>query len=425
MAHPLTLKVMRLSRPTLAEAVTQPLAGDQRAVFAPAVRDMVQNGPAQAGTMLGDSSSGESGDVALLGLLPLSETLELPRAVGAMYLGETFAAHVCVCNESTATVRDVAVQVAMQTQAQTQAQAQAPPLVLADTAGQPRVLAGGQPLNLQVAHEVKELGTHVLTCGVAYTTAQGERRVLQRAFKFQAANPLVVKTKVNHLARDVLLEVQVHNAAAHAMALERLRFDAAAPFALAADLNAAAALLPGYMLPGDVRQYLYRLRPQHAAGAPQDPEHVRALHYAAALGKLDIVWRGPFGSVGRLQTSQLVRRPPGMFLLDVEHVHAVADRVVVEQPFAVRVRVRNLSEAAMDVVASSAAAAHAHPAVVACGPAQHVLGRLDVGATAEFDLELLPLAPGVHRVGAVALADAVSGYTREIDHLLDVHVHAS
>ncbi|KAI7826767.1 hypothetical protein BX661DRAFT_30239 [Kickxella alabastrina] len=342
--HPLTLKVMRLSRPTLADTRQQLAADSTESVLAPPLRDIEQNYPTQSGLVLSDMHI--AGDTALpLDALPLTETLVLPRAFGTMYLGETFLAHLCICNESSFVVRDVSVQVAMQTATQQLA-------LLGSSTGDAakQQLATRQPLNLQVTHEIKELGAHVLGCSIAYLSAQGERRTLQKSFKFQVANPLVVKTKVNHLERDVLLEVQVHNATQGAMALERLRFEPAAPFS-AEDLSAGVfGSRAGFVNPGDVRQYLYRLHVP--AKGPLSVEQERAIRYATAMGKLDILWRGAFGSVGRLQTSQLLRKSPGMFLLETDSARVLgsdSNEAAIEEPFVACVRVRNVSERRMAV----------------------------------------------------------------------------
>ncbi|KAJ2355848.1 hypothetical protein GGF43_002439 [Coemansia sp. RSA 2618] len=413
-SHPLTLKVMRLSRPTLADARALP-ADSSTAVLAQALRDAEQNRPTASGQIFSDLQLPDA--LHPLDAFPLSETLVLPRAFGSMFLGETFSAQMCVCNESAFVVRDVSVKVVMQTATQQV------PLLDSRAAQQ---LAAGQPLNLQAAHEIKELGTHVLGCTIAYLSPQGEHRTLQRSFRFQAANPLVVKTKVNHLARDVLLEVQVHNATHATMVLERLRFEPASPFS-AEDLNAPGgdcALLwgssAGFVLPGDARQYLYRLRPP-VAPAEASVEQERAVQYATALGKLDILWRGAFGSVGRLQTSQLLRKSPGMFLIEVDKAEVVGGAdVAIEEPFITRARVRNVSERTMTV--SATVNAQKHPLVMPCGPSRHDIGELAVGEAREIELEFLPLAAGVQRFGAMVFVDSASGYTRELDHLLDVFV---
>ncbi|KAJ2138170.1 hypothetical protein J3F82_005984 [Coemansia sp. RSA 637] len=418
-SHPLTLKVMRLSRPTLADTRTLPM-DSSTAVLAQALREAEQNRPTASGQIFSDL---QLSDAQLpLDAFPLSETLVLPRTFGTMFLGETFSAQMCICNESAFVVRDVAVNVVMQTATQ-----QVP--LLDNSAVQ---LAAGQPLNVQVAHEIKELGTHVLGCTITYLSAQGEHRTLQRSFRFQAANPLVVKTKVNHLARDVLLEVQVHNATHATLVLERLRFEPSSPFA-AEDLNAPhgdTALLwggsAGFMQPGDARQYLYRLRAP-IASEEASVEQERAVQYATALGKLDILWRGAFGSVGRLQTSQLLRKSPGMFLIEVDkaeidkaEIDETDSSVTLETPFCVRARVRNVSENTMTVLAT--VDANKHPLVMPCGPTRHDLGDLAVGEAREICLEFLPLAAGVQRFGAMVFVDSVSGYTRELGHLLEVFV---
>ncbi|KAJ2717258.1 hypothetical protein H4R19_000010 [Coemansia spiralis] len=413
-SHPLTLKVMRLSRPALAEA--RPLPVDSSvSVLVPALREAGQGRPTQSGLVRSDGQPVDG--PRPLDAFPLAETLVLPRSFGTMYLGETFAAQLCVCNESSLVVRDVAVRVVMQTATQQ--------LALVEAGGAGQQLGAGQPLGLQATHEIKELGTHVLGCSIAYLSAQGERRTLQRSFRFQASNPLVVKTKVHHQARDVLLEVQVHNATQGPMALERLRLEPASPFA-AEDLSALAGGTPlwgsaaGFIQPGDVRQYLYRLRlPPAQAGTDAPGDKERVARYAAALGRLDIVWRGAFGSVGRLQTSQLTRRAPGMQLLEVERAWILGPAVV-EEPLVARIRVRNASDREMAVTAT--AQAHRHPLVVPCGPARRDLGPLAAGEAREVDLQFVPLAQGAQRLGAMTLSDTLSGYSCDVDHVLDVCV---
>ncbi|KAI8326043.1 DUF974-domain-containing protein [Martensiomyces pterosporus] len=421
-SHPLTLKVMRLSRPSLSTTLQLPLDASTASVLAPSLRDLAQNRPTDSGLVFSDTHI--PSDSHPLENFPVTETLVLPRSFGTMYLGETFSAHMCVCNDSTFSVRDVSIRVVMQTATQQ--------LQLFNSGdGKEEVLkqmAPRQPFNLQVAHEIKELGAHVLACSIGYLSAQGERKTMQKSFKFQVANPLVVKTKVNHLEREILLEVQVHNATQGTMALERLRFEAANPFEFE-DLNLAedgAASVwgsaSGFMQPGDVRQYLYRLRPRRELReAELTLEQERAIQYATALGKLDILWRGAFGSVGRLQTSQLLRKSPGMYLIDVERSWVAGqESVEVETPFAVRVKVRNVSEQKMALTA--VVSTHKYPSVVACGPALLDVGEVEVGEARELELEFLPLAAGVQRIGSLRLVDSVTGYTRDVDHLVDVFV---
>ncbi|KAJ2551801.1 hypothetical protein EV175_003556 [Coemansia sp. RSA 1933] len=430
--HPLTLKVMRLSRPALADTRQFPLDSPATPI-AQALQEADLNRPTQSGQVFSDLSLPT--DSHPLDAFPLSEALILPRAFGTMYLGETFSAHLCLCNESPLVVRDIAMSVVMQTATQKL------PLfdntTAANTSAQQQhqidgekltQLQAGQPFNLQVLHEIKQLGVHILGCSISYLSAQGERRTMQKSFKFQVSNPLVVKTKVNHLDNDVLLEIQVHNATQNTMALERLRFEPAAPFD-ADDLNTVDENVPvwsgslGFIQPGDVRQYLYRLRPQMPS-EQTTVEQERAIKYASALGRLDIVWRSAFGSVGRLQTSQLLRKSPGMFLIEIEEASVRGinkrDTVALEEPFVVRVRVRNVSEHSMSI--SAVLQTQKHPMVISCGAAQRSLGNVDIGETREMSIEYVSLASGVQRIGAMLLSDSLSGYTRDVTHLLDILV---
>ncbi|KAJ2710352.1 hypothetical protein H4S00_006386, partial [Coemansia sp. D1744] len=114
-SHPLTLKVMRLSRPTLADTRTLPM-DSSTAVLAQALREAEQNRPTASGQIFSDL---QLSDAQLpLDAFPLSEALVLPRTFGTMFLGETFSAQMCICNESAFVVRDVAVNVVMQTATQ-------------------------------------------------------------------------------------------------------------------------------------------------------------------------------------------------------------------------------------------------------------------------------------------------------------------
>ena len=56
------------------------------------------------------------------------------------------------------------------------------------------------------------------------------------------------------------------------------------------------------MGPGEVRQYLYCLRPW-----PDVSADVRQMKNVTLIGKLDIVWRSNMAERGRLQTSPLQR----------------------------------------------------------------------------------------------------------------------
>ena len=122
-------------------------------------------------------------------LAGLGGALLLPQAFGAIHLGESFAAYVSVANFSARRVTLVGVRAELQTD-KTRA-------VLHDTQATPAAaLAPGQRLDVLVEADVKAAGAHTLVCSAQYVDADGERRYLPQYFKFNAANPLAVRTKV-------------------------------------------------------------------------------------------------------------------------------------------------------------------------------------------------------------------------------------
>ena len=122
-------------------------------------------------------------------LAGLAGALLLPQAFGAIHLGESFAAYVSVANFSARRVTLVGVRAELQTD-KTRA-------VLHDTQATPAAaLAPGERLDVLLEADVKAAGAHTLVCSAQYVDADGERRYLPQYFKFNAANPLAVRTKV-------------------------------------------------------------------------------------------------------------------------------------------------------------------------------------------------------------------------------------
>ncbi|KAI9228936.1 MAG: hypothetical protein DHS80DRAFT_2353, partial [Piptocephalis tieghemiana] len=371
--------------------------------------------------------------------------LALPTSFGAIYLGESFPAYLSMTNDSAReAARDVVIKAELQTSTQR--------FILIDTSENPTPVMPPQALTeYLIKHEVKELGVHVLVCSVQYTAKQlgttgqsrDERRSFRKFYKFQVLNPLAVKTKVNsRLDARVFLEVQVQNITQDPMCLEKLSLNPAGPFAvrdlnLRLDPNEAIQgpqsrrasrrmstmsrrrsshgprRLSGishifgetnFLLPGDVRQYLYLLH-------PKDDESVANALTSHALGKLDIVWRFSFGETGRLQTSQLTRRVPVADAIQVI-TRRVQEDVQVERPFTIDLRIFNRTDAPMKLQLSAVKAKMG--AVLMRGQASRALGEVRPQGDVECTIEFLPLAPGLHTVSGVRVSDYISGESRDI-----------
>ncbi|KAG8738589.1 hypothetical protein FRC10_006660 [Ceratobasidium sp. 414] len=312
MEHLLALKVMRLSRPSLA-AHPQPYFADSNALSA----------HAQASPLSLERASPLAGPPSTLRDLAISPVLLLPEAFGSISLGETFTSSLCVNNESALEIIGSHLLVEIQTASNK--------VVLGQIGGIDSRLQPNEMLQLVVNHEIKELGQHVLACTVSYHVPPSLRnssippedpanptlRTIRKFYKFMVSNPLTVRTKV-HIPRSptallsprerhkVFLEVHVQNLTAKPLYFERIQFECADGWRL--DNSPPGADRLALLHPQDLRQHMYILLPTPEATPsfpiPYPPGTI------IALGRLDMSWRSSFGEPGRLLTSMLSRKIP-------------------------------------------------------------------------------------------------------------------
>ncbi|TFK55011.1 DUF974-domain-containing protein [Heliocybe sulcata] len=321
-SHPLSLKVMRVSRPTVASA-WEPFFSSSPSFSSRSTASIM--------SLQGDKPL-PGHPKTLRDLTHASELLTLPSSFGAIQLGETFSSCLCVNNEAPVNVEGVLLRVEIQT---------ATSKVLIGEFGGPQFsLAVGDTLENVVSHEIKELGQHVLACTVSYRLLPGQVhqssgdsshesgvQSFRKFYKFAVTNPLSVKTKVHTprsptalLSREererVFLEVHIQNMTQEALWFERIYFECSEGWT-AYDTSTIPSKSSEHqetvfdgssalMQPQDMRQYIYILTPAHI------PEFPIAHSPGAVipLGRLDISWRSSFGEPGRLLTSTLSRRVP-------------------------------------------------------------------------------------------------------------------
>ncbi|THV08043.1 DUF974-domain-containing protein, partial [Dendrothele bispora CBS 962.96] len=322
-AHLLSLKVMRLSRPSLSSSWS-PFYSSSPSFSAHSTSSI---------TSLQGKTPLPGYPKTLRDLTSATELLTLPSSFGNIQLGETFSSCLCVNNESKVEVGGVKVKVEMQTVTTK--------VVLAEFSGSKDkqgeggegsyTLAAGDTLENVVHHEIKELGQHVLACTVSYNVPNGGEMTFRKFYKFGVANPLSVKTKVHApkspsalmstMERDKLfLEVHIQNMTAEPIWFERMAFEPMENWN-AKDINVAGGVdstsaeevkqqhdssSTALIQPQDVWQYIYVLTPKTSTLEPV----VHAPGTIIPLGRLDISWRSSFGEPGRLLTSMLSRRIP-------------------------------------------------------------------------------------------------------------------
>lgn len=159
--HPLSLKVMRVSRPSLASN-WQPFFSSspsfsQHATMSPLSLQGAEPLQGHPKTLRDMTHSGQM--------------LQLPAAFGALQLGETFACVLSVNNEINVPIDAVQAKIEMQTISSKVALTD----IEASSGNGTRTLLAGDSVETVVSHEVKELGQHVLACSVTYRTPPGMR----------------------------------------------------------------------------------------------------------------------------------------------------------------------------------------------------------------------------------------------------------
>lgn len=379
--------------------------------------------------------------------LATSPLLTLPQSFGDIYLGETLSAYVSTCNQAPYPLGAVQLKVEVQTSSQRQ-------LLLSRAGDAPAGgLAPAGRADCIVRYELREVGVHILICSAAFVDADGESRNLRKFFKFQVQNPLSMKSKSHPLgvgtaAEAVLVETQVQNCTASPLNLTAVRFVTAGAIAVD-DLNSFVQRADqlACLKPGDVQQYMYRLRA--APGAPAD-----ALRAASALGRMDVRWRGPMAEVGHLQSNMVQRRQPparavelrvlglessepipALALVDVSAGAGEPLVALREVPFRMRARVRNCTAAQQLALrlfwtarAPSGAAppkpppSEPHPPLVFTGVSGADVGVLEPGGSADIALDFVAIAPGLHRLAGLALQDQRTGVTFDLGVIGEVLV---
>ncbi|XP_018023275.1 trafficking protein particle complex subunit 13 [Hyalella azteca] len=427
--HPLTLKVMRLTRPSLFSSIS--VTCDARDLPA----DLLNADLRQ--------------DMAIPSGLPytgIGQVLLLPQSFGNIYLGEMFSCCLCVHNSSVSAIQQVNIKAVLQIGSER----------VALLGGETEVLLELQPDDVTsstIQHEVKDVGTHILVCAVSYLAASGETLSFRKFYKFQVMKPVDIRTRFVNVqgSSDVLVEAAVENITSAPICLERVSMEPSPLYRVVAlnslhqdppvdpsnPLNPSNPLDPSnpskilnpsnpstlsnppnplnppnpsnplfgplnVVAPHETRQYLYRLTPSEGPTLTPSPEG------SATLGKLDLVWRSNLGDSGRLQTSQFQRSagaPPAEVVVKLLECPAT---VTLEQTFDVVLGVCNTGTRTLalrlEALPGAGSGSGCEWHCVVCRP----LPPLLPGACHRLTLTALPLRTGIQRLCGVRLRDVTA-----------------
>ncbi|KAI9785750.1 MAG: hypothetical protein M1839_008767 [Geoglossum umbratile] len=328
--HSVSLKVLRLSRPSLAYQYPLPRGGPSDA----------QKVPVEAALSYPSSDPDDQ--------FILSPLLTLPPAFGAAYVGENFSCTLCANNELDSRPDGGNIVTSVQISAEIVTPSLTVPLDLAIAAGADAghtelglSLEPGRSMQRIVRHDLKEEGNHVLAVTVTYTEpygpeqqegprASGARvRTFRKLYQFIAQQCLAVRTKSGDLpplaATDekgttkarlmrYVLEAQLENMGEVPICLETVFLSPKPPFkstSLNWDMPSPVCKERNSPILNarDVTQVAFLLEQQ--VDDPEGEEDLRkdlARDGRAILGQLSIEWRGAMGDRGSLSTGWLTSR---------------------------------------------------------------------------------------------------------------------
>lgn len=399
--HSLALKVMRLTRPSLASpSIVQSETRD-------ITKDILKT---HLETDLKSLDGYEN--------LNLGKFLLLPQAFGNIYLGETFSCYVCVHNDSTDVCRNVTIRADLQTG--TQRINLVPGQGLPDNAGNTRSeFAPGSTVDHVLNHEVKELGTHILVCEVTYNSASSSEKLnFRKFFKFQVMKPLDVKTKFYNAESDeVFLEAQVQNITNGTISIEKVALEPSHNFTVTSlNCDSSEGVFGGgsCLQSQDSWQYLFCLQPR-----PDQTSNNKNIKAVTNIGKLDIVWRSALCDRGRLQTSQLQRLAPNLGDIKLSFI-SVPSLALINTPVPLTVRISNNCERTveLDLILDNPHTRH----LTWTGVCERALGLVEPGGSLETELEVVLHDTGLQTVSGIKLVDGLLQRTYNFNDQSQVYV---
>ncbi|WYZ37291.1 hypothetical protein EsH8_II_000797 [Colletotrichum jinshuiense] len=306
--HSVSLKVLRLSRPSLVV---------QHPIRPPLTPSNLPADPAPASLAYDTAASTNPAPFLL------SPILNLPLSFGSAYVGEVFSCTLCANHDAPdpaaapgggakrRTIRDVRIEAEMKTPGANSVQRlELSPQDGDDAKGTD--LDAGETLQRIVNFDLKEEGNHVLAVTVSYyeaTETSGKTRTFRKLYQFICKSSLIVRTKIGPLApsaahggRRWVLEAQLENCSEDVVQLEKVVLDLEGGLGYT-DCNWEAADGARPVLhPGEVEQVCFVVEEDEGSKAvPGEDGRIM-------FGVLGIGWRGEMGNRGFLSTGKLGTR---------------------------------------------------------------------------------------------------------------------
>lgn len=375
-SEPLVLKVMRLRRPQAkAPAVLTPLTG---------------------------GLDGGCPDDAPKLLLPMSLTQSL--------VGEPFTGYLNLANVSAAPVSNVSLKVELQI-------GTSKFMLYNNTMNPMSAIEPGDFFDTDVEHDIRDAGTYVLTCTVAYSIQNAlEPSSFKRSYRFPALQPFAVVHRVVQFDTRLLVECSVENATQGSIYLTFARLESKDGFeaSLLDPTPSAASGIGGtthLLKPRGAHSLVFSVVPK------SDTVDVAYVRDQDSVGSLVLGWRVPDGPSGCVEGNTIKVKPCATPSLDLR-VAACPKQVSVEVPFQVDVDVINRTGRSAEP--SLVFDLRAMGSVKVHGATQHAVGKLEPYSSARVPLRLLVSTPGMHGLQGVSLLDELTHARCEFGVLCDI-----
>ncbi|GAB7365229.1 hypothetical protein MBLNU230_g6315t1 [Neophaeotheca triangularis] len=322
--HPVSLKVLRLSRPSLAAQTPLPRTNFNKSDPSdPETNHSLDIAPSASVAYPSAVKSSKQTHNAIeepSATFPLTPLLTLPPAFGAAYVGETFSCALCVNDESLSDEEDGSARkasaVRIEARLQTPGNREGMELEL-EGEGEGFEQAGGT-LQRVLRCELREEGPHVLAVSVSYTEiggdagGEGRSRTFRKLYQFVAQQLVAVRSKITTVksragesgeGRKWVLEAQMQNVGDSSVVLESLWLEEREGLG-SRDFNGGVEAGPSskeatVLKPQDVEQVMWLL---------EEEEKVMEEGARVPLARLNLNWRGAMGEKGSLTTGWLTSR---------------------------------------------------------------------------------------------------------------------
>ncbi|KXX81220.1 Trafficking protein particle complex subunit 13 [Madurella mycetomatis] len=310
--HSVSLKVLRLSRPSLVP---------QYPLQPPFSSPTTHPPPIPASLAYKSNAETPTNPEPFV----LSPILNLPPSFGSAYVGETFSCTLCANHDipPTAdgasapvpkTIRDVRIEAEMKTPSSaTPTKLDLVPQDAAGGAGTDLAPDVDSTLQRVLSFDLREEGNHVLAVTVSYYEASplsGRTRTFRKLYQFICKASLIVRTKPSALPapgeggrKRWVLEAQLENCSEEGMLLERVELELEAGLRCE-DCNHHGSGGRGrpVLQPGETEQVCFVLEEEEKERV-QEQQDGRVV-----FGVMQIGWRSEMGNTGFLSTGKLGTR---------------------------------------------------------------------------------------------------------------------